>query len=123
MKTRLILRPGSRGTRKLLAQYGKKLVCVRYRYDEASRTRIKTVELIVEKKELTPSRKKQQKIEDEAVVPVRIAYGEKQLGKMARSAGGKWNPDVKLWYIQYGNIKGTELEQHIILDATEKRKL
>jgi len=81
------------------------------------------VELNVEKKELTPSRKKQQKIEDETVVPVRIVYGEKQLGKMARSAGGKWNPDVKLWYIQYGNIKGTELEQHIILDATEKSKL
>jgi len=54
------------------------------------------VELIVEKKELTPSRKKQQKIEDETVVPGRIAYGEKRLGKMARSAGGRWDPDVKL---------------------------
>jgi hypothetical protein len=26
-------------------------------------------------------------------------------------------------YIQYGKIKGTELEKHIILDAKEKRKL
>jgi hypothetical protein len=42
---------------------------------------------------------------------------------MAKAMGGKWNPDVKLWYIQYGNIKGTELEKHIILDATEKNKL
>lgn len=80
---------------------------------------IKTVELIVDKKELTPSRKKQQqKIEDETVVPVRIEYGEKQLGKMARSAGGKWNPDVKLWYIRYGKIKGTELEKHIHIDES-----
>ena len=80
------------------------------------------MELIVDKKELTPSRKKQQqKIEDETVVPVRIEYGEKQLGKMARSAGGKWNPDVKLWYIRYGKIKGTELEKHIILDAGMKK--
>jgi hypothetical protein len=117
MITRLELKPGQKGTKSLLEKYGDALVCVRYRYDETSRTRIKTVELIVDKKELTPSRKKQQKIEDETVVPVRIEYGEKQLGKMARSAGGKWNPDVKLWYIQYGNIKGTELEKHMILDV------
>jgi hypothetical protein len=96
MITRLKLKPGQKGTKALVEQYGEALVCVRYRYDEASRTRIKTVELIVDKKELTPSRKKQQKIEDETLVPVRIAYGEKQLGKMARSAGGKWDPDVKL---------------------------
>jgi hypothetical protein len=97
-------------------KYGNALVCVRYRYDEASRIRIKTVELIVDKKELTPSRKKQQKIEDETVVPVRIEYGEKQLGKIARSASGRWDSDDKLWFIPYGKIKGTELETHIILD-------
>jgi len=122
MITRLKLKPGQKGTKALLEKYGDALVCVRYRYDEASRTRIKTVELIVERKELTPSRKKQQKIGDETVVPVRIEYGEKHLGKMARSAGGRWEPDVRLWFVQFGKIKGTELEHHIILDATEKRK-
>ena len=123
MITRLKLKPGQKGTKALLEQYGNALVCVRYRYDEASRTRIKTVELIVEKKALTPSRKQKQKIEDETLVPVRIEYGEKQLGKMARSAGGKWDPDVKLWFVQFGKIKGTELETHMILDAKEKNKL
>ncbi len=48
MRTRLKLRPGQRGTKKLLAQYGDQLVCVRYRYDEATHKRYKTVELIVE---------------------------------------------------------------------------
>ncbi len=38
----------SGGTKKLLAQYGKRLVCVRYRYDEERRERYKTVELIVD---------------------------------------------------------------------------
>ena len=121
MITRLKLKPGQKGTKALVEQYGDALVCVRYRYDEATRTRIKTVELIVEKKQLTPSQKKQQqKIEDETLVPLRIEYGEKQLGQMARTAGGKWDPDVKLWYIQYGKIKGTELERYIILDAGMK---
>lgn len=117
MITRLKLKPGQKGTKALLEKYGSDLVCVRYRYDEASRTRIKTVELIEEKKEL-PAR--QPRFADEALVPIRIAYGELDLGKMARRFGGKWDPDGKVWYIRYGNIKGTELESHMILDAKEK---
>lgn len=112
------MKPGQKGTKALVEKFGEDLVCVRYRYDEANRTRIKTVELIVERKQLLPSAKKKT---DETLVPVQIAYGATKLGKMARSAGGKWDPDVKLWYIQYGKIKGTELEQHIILDAEKKK--
>ena len=118
MITRLKLKPGQKGTKALFEKYGDTLVCVRYRYDEASRTRIKTVELIVERKELPVRR---QNAADDALVPVRIAYGERELGKMAKMLGGKWNPDVKLWYIQYGKIKGTELEKHMIFDAGMKK--
>jgi len=49
MITRLKLKPGQRGTKKLVAEHGDSLVCVRYRHDEDSGTRIKTVELIVER--------------------------------------------------------------------------
>jgi len=48
METRLTLRPGQPGTRKLFARYGERLVCVRYLYDAASGRRLKTVELVVE---------------------------------------------------------------------------
>ncbi len=54
--------------------------------------RIKTVELIDEKKELPA---KQSRLTDEALVPVRIAYGELELGKMARKLG------AKVWHIKY----------------------
>ena len=50
MRTRLTLKPGQPGTKSLLARYGKSLVCVRYRYDEQTRQRVKTVELIVDRK-------------------------------------------------------------------------
>ena len=118
MIARLKLKPGQKGTKALVEKYGDNFVCVRYRYDEASRTRIKTVELILERKQLPPSTKN---IKDETLVPVQIAYGEAELGIMARSAGGRWDSDVKLWYIKYGNIKGTKLEEHIILDAGAKQ--
>jgi hypothetical protein len=54
MKTRLILKPGQRGTKNLVAKYGDALLCVRFRYDAKIQQRIKTVELIVEKTEWTP---------------------------------------------------------------------
>ena len=58
MKTRLKLNPGQKGTKALVDIYGDTLVCVRYRYDEESRTRIKTVEIIVEKTDWTPPQPK-----------------------------------------------------------------
>lgn len=48
MRTRLTLAPGANGTKKLMERYGTRLVCVRYRYDDERRRRIKTVELIEE---------------------------------------------------------------------------
>jgi hypothetical protein len=54
LKTKLTLRPGQRGTKQLRAQYGDRLVCVRYRYDAQRHRRVKTVELIIEETEWTP---------------------------------------------------------------------
>src|SRR2546428_4074420 len=48
MRAQVTLQPGRKGTKRLLEQYGAKLVCVRYRYNEERRLRYKTVELIVE---------------------------------------------------------------------------
>ena len=45
-RTRLKLKPGQRGTKKMVLKYGSKLVCVRYRYAEVTFKRYKTVELI-----------------------------------------------------------------------------
>lgn len=42
------------GGKKLLEQHGDSLVCVRYLYDAVNRIRIKTVEIIVEKKGWAP---------------------------------------------------------------------
>jgi len=67
--TRLKLKSGPKGTKALVEKYGEDLVCVRYRYDETSRTRLKTVGVIVEKKQLTPM----QSTSDNAIVPVQIA--------------------------------------------------
>ncbi len=40
-RVRLSLRPGQDGTKGLVARYGKQLVCVRYRYDEQTKQRVR----------------------------------------------------------------------------------
>jgi hypothetical protein len=52
---------------------------------------------------------------DSTLVPVRIGFEDKALRDQTKSAQGKWDPDAKAWYIEYGKIKGTELEKLIIL--------
>ncbi len=55
LRTRSTVRPEPRGAKRLRAQYGDRLVCIRYRYDTRCKRRYKTVELIVEERDWDPS--------------------------------------------------------------------
>jgi hypothetical protein len=116
MKTRLILKPRQKGTKRLTDKYGDALVCVRFRYDAESRQRLKTVELIVERADWTPPAPKYSAA---TLVPLRIEGYEKELRAQAKAAGGRWNPDKQLWFVQYGKIAGTQLEKHIQVDEVD----
>ena len=73
MRTRLHLKPGQRGTKLLLAQYGDRFVCVRYRCDAQRRKRLKTVELIVAEHDWDPPAPR---LADDAPVAVRVDFAE-----------------------------------------------
>jgi len=117
MKTRLILKPGQRGTKRLTEKYGDNLVCVRFRYDAKTHQRLKTVELIVERTAWEPP---PEKFTADSLVTVKIEGYETDLRKQIKEAGGKWHPDRKLWSVRYGNITGTAIEKHIYVDTLDK---
>ena len=96
METRLTLRPGQAGTKKLLARYGERLLRVRYLYDEKAERRLKTVELIVESVPWRPASRRPRR-RDEDIVAVRIAYGELELRERAKRLGAVWRPAQKVW--------------------------
>lgn len=114
MKTRLILKPGQRGTKSLSAKYGDALLCVRFRYDAKLRQRIKTVELVVEKTEWAPP---PPRYAADAPVLLHIKADDMPARIQAKAAGGRWNPEKQLWIVKYGKIAGTPLEKHIQVDA------
>lgn len=113
METRLTLRPGQPGTRKLLDKYGERLVCVRYLYDPASGRRLKTVELVVE---AVPWKKRPRRPrrQDDDVVYVRIRYEETELRERAKRLGATWRKPQKLWEITYRDSKRLGIEDRIV---------
>jgi hypothetical protein len=113
MKTRLILKPGQKGTKRLVEKYGDALLCIRFRYDEKTRKRLKTVELIVEMSDWTPPTPH---YASDALVPLCIEASNMPLRAQAKAVGAKWNPEKRRWFVTYGKIAGTPLEKHIQVD-------
>ena len=91
MKTKLNLKPGQKGTKKLCEKYGTSLVRVRYRYDTARKKRYKTVELIEEETEWMPPEKDAPETPDE-IVGIRVDYKETKLQSELKKEGARWNP-------------------------------
>ncbi len=114
METRLSLAPGQNGTKKLLARYGERLVCVRYRYDAARKVRHKTVELIVESTPWNP-RQRNGRREPDDMVAVRIAYSETELRERIKAAGGIWRHRQKLWEVDWKTVRELGLQSRVVV--------
>jgi len=123
MKARLTLKPGQKGTLKLVKEYGRRLIYVRYRYDEERKKRIKTVELIVDEAEWeprsnagTPTAEPPNHIADDSIVGVRVGLREKAMKTRIKKAGGKWNRKRGVWLVRYEKVVELGLEERVVED-------
>jgi hypothetical protein len=114
MRIRKTLHPRQRGTKKLVAEYGDRLVCVRYRYDEQYRKRLKTVELIVEEEAWVPS---SPPLAGDTIVSLRVALSEAAIRSQVKGAGGMWNPQRRVWELRYDRVVALGLERRIVEEA------
>jgi len=119
MKTRVILKPGQKGTKRLVEQYGEALLCVRYRYDAKAHRQYKTVEIIVSESEWTPP---PVKYPDGTLVPIKIGLNETSLQNQTRAVGGRWDKQRQVWLVPYGCIAGTKLEKFIAVETSVETK-
>lgn len=81
-------------------QYGERLVCVRYRYDEQRQKRLKTVELIVGEAPWAPLKTRPA---DDVLVPIRLGLSEVTLRQQIKQGGGRWDPRRQLWDTRYAH--------------------
>ena len=113
MKTKLTLRPGDRGTKKLAEFYGDRLVAVRYRYDEVSRKRIKTAEIIVDEAECPPAK---EDLNPHDSLLVEVGYREKKLREQVKQAGGRWHPGLQGWILPRHRVVHLGLQHRLLTE-------
>jgi hypothetical protein len=117
MRTRLTLHPEQDGAKQLHEQYGDQLVCVRYRYDETTKERWKTVELIIEKRAWEPP---PPRWSADTVVAVQVAATDRGVRQQVKTAGGKWNPRRLVWELPYGQVLALGLMDRIVRTAARE---
>jgi len=118
-RTLLTRRAGQPGTKKLMAQYGEDLVCVRYRYDADTRERIKTVEVIVERtawRSRAPSG-------PESVVRIRVEPDEDLLRRALLQSGGRWDEPTDTWKLTRKTARALGLLPRILRGRPQRREL
>jgi hypothetical protein len=105
------IKPGQKGTKRLLGQYGDRLVCVRYHYDASRRKRFKTVELIIAERDWPPPRPR---LASARPISLRIAFAEIDLRRRVKQAGGRWNPDEQVWQLPHDRAVALGLGGRIV---------
>jgi hypothetical protein len=107
----LTLRAGQKGTKRLIAEHGDRLVCVRYRYDAQKKKRYKTIELIVEEIDWRPAPKRPR---GDTIATLKVNWGEAEIAKRVKQAGGKWNAQNRVWELRYDQVVKLGLEKRIV---------
>jgi hypothetical protein len=89
-------RPGEKGTKRLLRDWGARLVCVRYRYNAQRKTRVKTAEIVID--EVAWTRKA------DAAHGIEIRSWEGTLREAIVAAGGRWDRELRVWVLSKGKV-------------------
>ena len=110
-RVRLHLKPGQKGTKQLLAQYGDRLICVRYRYDVQRKKRLKTVELLVAERDWDPPRPR---FAHDQLVGLRVAFADAAVRERVKQAGGTWDPERRVWQLRYDRAAALGLTRRIV---------
>ena len=110
-RVRLHLKPGQKGTKQLLAQYGDRLICVRYRYDAQRKKRLKTVELLVAERDWQPPRPR---FAHDQIVGLRVAFADVAVRDRVKQAGGTWNPERRVWQLRYDRVVALGLNDRMV---------
>lgn len=111
VRTLQTLKPGDRGTKKLLEHLGERLVCVRYREDPETGRRYKTAELIMNDALPVPAQAEQNPHE---ILALEIQYHETALREQVKAAGGRWDKEHLVWKLPRHRVNHLHLEERIV---------
>jgi hypothetical protein len=80
------------------------------------------VELIVEETAWQPKPKRPT---GGTIVEIKVGWGEVEVGRQVKRAGGKWNPQKKVWELRYDQAVRLGLREQIVgyIDIDAKKSI
>ncbi len=96
---------------------------MRYKYDERTRKRYTSVELIEEEAEWpieSSGAAREQTGLSSKRLAIRVDYSETELREKVKALGGIWRPRQKLWEMRYEDIVALGLESRIVADEMQR---
>jgi hypothetical protein len=105
------LHAGQAGTQKLSALYGERLVCVRYRIDDARDHRYTTVEIVVAEGPTSPQSQRAKRSREWWL---RLPPNDQALRRQVLQHGGCWNPEHRLWTLHRDVVIRLNLQCHVV---------
>ncbi len=122
MRTLKTLKPGQRGIKDLMTRFGSSLLYVRYRRDEDTGERLKTVELVGQRRwpqgEAEGSGPGAIGVRDGGAgrrkVALRIGLRERDLQWRVKSAGGRWDPARRVWVLRRDLAERLDLLHRVV---------
>ena len=116
MEVTKTLKPGDRGTARLLRRYGERLVCVRYRFDPTRKKNVTTVELVVDERDAPGGyqRMYQRRPEPRQQVLVRVDFDETEMRARVKDAHGRWDPERRGWILPFATVRDMGMEDRIM---------
>ncbi len=112
------LLPQQNGTKKFTAQYGDRLVCVRYRYDTEQQRKITTVEVVVDERPWAPD---PQRVHPNKRLSLTVGYDEVDVRNTVKAAGGKWDGRQKVWRLAYKQVVALGLMDRVVSDGNDEK--
>ncbi len=84
---------------------------MRYRYDETTHQRVKTVELIESRADWKAADSAKG---GEIMSAVRVGWQELDLRRKVKGAGGRWDPVRRVWVLSRQRVEELGLESRIV---------
>lgn len=112
------IRPGEKGSQRLQAKFGERLIAVRYRKADDGQI-LTTVEVVVNKRPAPPPQRRLPELPATPTgrVPLRIAWEETELRQRVKQAGGWWDAPNKCWLLEYPRVVELGLTDRVISPA------
>lgn len=117
------IRPGQKGSKRSMEEWGDRLVCVRYRRSADKTQTLTTIEVIADARKSLPQGQSQVAFlnaQRKEIVAFFVRVEELDVRAKVKQKGARWSPQLKLWLLPRECVVGLGLFDRIVEGAADQ---